>query len=136
LVLYDGVCGLCNRLLRFLLRHDHRAAFRFAPLQSPTGQSMVAHVGGTPGDLKSFYVVADYQTAAPRVLVKSQAAVFVAGELGWPWRVAALFGVLPCALLDRVYDSIADRRYRVFGKLDRCPALPPEFRSRFDDVGA
>jgi predicted DCC family thiol-disulfide oxidoreductase YuxK len=81
LILYDGVCGLCNRLLQFLLVHDDRAVFKFASLQSPTGQAMVERCGGNLHDLKSFYLLANYRTPDARVLTRGAAALFVAGEL-------------------------------------------------------
>src|SRR4051794_17497151 len=88
LVLYDGVCGLCSRLLQFLLRHDHRRVFCFASLQSSIGQSFVERSGANPAELTSFYVVADYQASTSRVFTKSDAALFIAGELGSPWNAA------------------------------------------------
>jgi predicted DCC family thiol-disulfide oxidoreductase YuxK len=133
LVLYDGVCGLCNRLLQFLLRHDHRGVFSFAALQSKVGQSVVERSGGNPGELTSFYVVADYQTAASRVLTRSDAALFVAGALGWPWKVAHVMRFVPRGIRDRAYDVMARSRYRVFGRYDRCLVPRPEFRNRFFD---
>src|SRR5262245_31737623 len=86
LILYDGVCGLCNRLLQFLLLHDHRSVFRFAALQSAVGQAFVKQSGGNPGELTSFYVFADYEAPTSRALTRSDAALFVAGQLGWPWK--------------------------------------------------
>ena len=131
LVLYDGVCGLCSRLLQFLLKHDQRAVFNFASLQSATGKAMVARWGGNPDELTSFYVLANYRTGHARMFSRSSAALFVAGELGWPWRVAVLMRVLPSAILDRVYDVVAQSRYRVFGRYEQCLTPRPEFRSRF-----
>jgi predicted DCC family thiol-disulfide oxidoreductase YuxK len=133
LVLYDGVCGLCSCLLHFLLRHDHRRVFSFASLQSRVGQSFVERTGGNPGEPTSFYVVADYQTAASRVFTRSSAALFVAAELGWPWKAARWMRVVPEGIRDSVYDGVARSRYRVFGRYDRCPVPPPEFRRRFID---
>ena len=133
LVLYDGVCGLCNRLLQFLLRHDHRRVFSFASLQSAVGQTIVAQSGGNPRDLTSFYVVADYQTPASRVFTRSDAALFVASELEWPWRAARWMRWVPNGIRDRVYDLIARHRYQVFGRYDRCLIPGPEFRGRFID---
>jgi predicted DCC family thiol-disulfide oxidoreductase YuxK len=112
LVLYDGVCGLCSRLLQFLLRHDHRAVFNFASLQSATGKAMVARWGGNRDELTSFYVLANYRTGHARMFSRSSAALFVAGELAWPWKWAVLMRVLPPAVLDCVYDVIARSRYR------------------------
>ena len=131
LVLYDGVCGLCNRLLQFLLRHDHRRVFSFASLQSDIGQSIVVRSGRNPGEMTSFYVVADYKTAASRVFTRSNAALFVAAELGWPWKAARWMRVLPKGIRDRAYEVVARSRYRLFGRYDRCPIPSPEFRSRF-----
>jgi predicted DCC family thiol-disulfide oxidoreductase YuxK len=131
LVLYDGVCGLCSRLLQFLLRHDRRGVFSFAPLQSAVGRSIVERSGGNPAEPASFYVVADYQTPASRVFTRSDAALFVAGALGWPWRAARLTRFVPHAIRDRAYDLVARSRYRVFGRYDRCLVPSPEFRGRF-----
>jgi predicted DCC family thiol-disulfide oxidoreductase YuxK len=133
LVLYDGVCGLCSRLLRFVLRHDRGRVFSFASLQSAVGRSVVERSGGNPAELTSFYVVADYQTGASRVFTRSDAALFVAGALGWPWRAAQVVRFLPHAIRDGVYDMVARSRYRVFGRDDRCLVPSPEFRARFID---
>jgi predicted DCC family thiol-disulfide oxidoreductase YuxK len=130
-VLYDGVCGLCNRLLQFLLKHDHRAVFCFASLQSATGKAMVARWGGDPEDLSSFYVVADFRTPDARVVTKSDAALFVAGRLGWPWKLTRVAGVIPKAVRDRLYDVIARSRYRIFGRYEQCLIPSEESRSRF-----
>jgi predicted DCC family thiol-disulfide oxidoreductase YuxK len=87
-VVYDGVCALCSRLVQFLLRHDRHRVFSFASLQSAVGKSLVERSGGNPCELTSFYVVANYQTADSRALTRSDAALFVADALGWPWRAA------------------------------------------------
>jgi predicted DCC family thiol-disulfide oxidoreductase YuxK len=131
LVLYDGVCGLCNRLLQFLLRHDRREVFCFAPLQSPTGRAMVARYGGNPDHPDSFHVVADFRGPGARAIKKSDAAVFVAGQLGWPWKGLAAAGTLPAPLRDVVYDVIARSRYRIFGRYEQCLVPSEEFRGRF-----
>src|SRR5690349_3832926 len=89
-VLYDGVCGLCSHLVQFLLRHDRRRVFSFASLQSAVGTSLVERSGGNPRELTSFYVVANYQTAPSRAFTRSDAALFVAEALGWPWRAARI----------------------------------------------
>ena len=133
LVLYDGVCGLCNHLLQFLLEHDRRGVFSFAALQSAAGNATVARWGGDPEDLTSFYVVADFRTPHARAVTKSDAALFVARELGWPWKALGVARVFPRPLRDRVYDVIARTRYRVFGRYEQCLIPSEEFRSRFVD---
>ncbi len=131
LVLYDGVCGLCSRVIDFILTHDHRAVFTFASLQSAIGRAIVERCGGNPDELTSFYVLANYRTGHARMFSRSSAALFVAGELGWPWKVAVLMRVLSTAILDRVYDVVAQSRYRIFGRHEQCLPPRPEFRSRF-----
>ena len=133
LVLYDGVCGLCSRLVQFLLRRDRRRLFSFASLQSPVGQSVVERAGADSRELTSFYVVADYQTGASRVFSKSDAALFVAGALGWPWTAAGWLRPLPQRIRDWGYDAVAKHRYHVFGRHDQCVVPCPEFRGRFLD---
>jgi len=92
---------------------------------------MVARWGGDPEELSSFYVCADFRTPEARVFTRSDAALFIAGELGWPWNVMRVAGVLPKALLDRLYDVVARTRYRVFGRHEQCTMPSAEFRSRF-----
>ena len=133
LLLYDGVCGLCDHLVQFVLAHDAGGAFDFAPLQSATGREAVAREGGDPDALTSFYVVRDYRTPEARSLVKGRAALFVAHALGWPWKVAGVLGVLPTAVLNLGYDVVARYRYRVFGRFEQCALPRPEQRKRFID---
>jgi predicted DCC family thiol-disulfide oxidoreductase YuxK len=133
LLLYDGVCGLCSRLLQFVLRHDQRRVFNFASLQSEPGGAVVERSGGDPGELSTLYAVADYQSECSRVFTRSDAVLFVATELGWPWKAARLARIVPRRLRDRAYDFVARHRYRVFGRYDRCPVPRPEFRTRFID---
>jgi predicted DCC family thiol-disulfide oxidoreductase YuxK len=131
LVLYDGVCGLCSTLLQFLLTHDRRGVFAFASLQSRTGRAVIERLGDDPAELTSFYVLANYRTDGSRILARSKAALFVAGQLGWPWKAAVIARVLPTAILDHVYNFVARNRYRVFGRFEQCLAPRPEFRGRF-----
>src|SRR5688572_18819925 len=131
LVLYDGMCGLCNHLLQFLLRHDRRGVFCFASLQSATGRAMVARYGGNPDDPDSFHVVADYRAPGARAIRKSDAAVFVASQLGWPWKGLTAASTIPAPLRNAVYDVIAQNRHRIFGRYEQCLLPSEEFRSRF-----
>jgi predicted DCC family thiol-disulfide oxidoreductase YuxK len=133
LLLFDGVCGLCSRLVQFVLMHDRECVFDFASLQSPTGRALVERAGGNPEDLSTFYAFPDYRAPEARPLTKARAALFVMYALGWPWKMARLFGVLPTALLDRLYDLVARNRYRVFGRREHCLIPSPEYRSRFVD---
>lgn len=134
LLLYDGVCGLCDRVVQFVLAHDRRGDFVFAPLQSATGQRMVRRFGGDADALTTFYVIADFQSDRARMLGKSDAALFVADALGWPWKTITIARLVPSFVLDRVYAIVARRRYRVFGRFDQCQLPQPEHRGRFIDA--
>ena len=131
LILYDGVCGLCNRLNAFVLPRDPHGIFHYAPLQSALADSILRRFGRDPGELNTFYIVADYRSSSPRLLSKSHAALFVAKQIGGIWKIATIFGVLPTRLLDAAYDVIARYRYRIFGRYDSCPIPTSEHKSRF-----
>jgi predicted DCC family thiol-disulfide oxidoreductase YuxK len=131
LLLYDGVCGFCSRIVRFVLAHDARGRFCFAPLQSATGMTMVGKCGGNPHELTTFYVVADYRGSHPLVFTKSDAVLFVAAELGWPWTLALVLRVVPGVVRDRLYDLVARYRYRILGRYEQCDLPPREVRHRF-----
>jgi predicted DCC family thiol-disulfide oxidoreductase YuxK len=134
LLLYDGICGLCNRVVRFVLTRDRRRLFDFASLQSATGRSIAERAGRNPDDLNTLYVVANYRTDSPRLLSKSRAALFVVRTLGGIWPALSTVGVLPTPLLDFFYDLTARIRYRVFGRYNSCPLPAPEHRPRFIDL--
>lgn len=131
LILFDGVCGLCDHLVQFVLKRDRQGVFRFASLQSRVGREAVVQAGGDPSVLTTMYVVADFQRRGQRTLTKSQAALFVVDQLGWPWRLALAARVVPRPLLDPVYDLVARFRYRLFGRVEHCVVPTPEFRQRF-----
>ncbi len=134
LILYDGVCGLCNRLNRFVLKRDTIGVFQFASLQSRLGQSLLRGYGTDPGNLKTLYVVVNYGSQSPVLLSKSRAALFVLKTLGGPWRLAAILGVFPRRLLDWAYDLVARHRYAVFGRYESCLMPSPEYKNRYIDV--
>ncbi len=134
LILYDGVCGLCNRLNRFILERDAVAVFQFASLQSRLGQSILRGYGRDPDKLETLYVVVNYDSESAVLLSKSRAALFVLKTLGGPWRLTASLGVLPRRLLDWAYDLVARHRYRVFGRYEYCLMPGPEYENRFIDV--
>ena len=136
LLLYDGVCGLCNRLVRFVLDRDRRGQFRFAALQSAMSKDLLKKYGRDPSDLDTFYAILDYGLPTERILRKGRAGIFVLRRLGGIWSPAVLASPLPDVLLDFVYDNIANRRYRWFGKLDACPLPKPGDAARFLDASA
>ena len=134
LLLYDGVCGLCNRVTQFVLRRDPAGLFDFASLQSETGRAFLRRSGRHPGDLDTLFVVADYRSDSRRVLSKSDASLFIAESVGGPWRIFTVLRALPAAVRDFFYDLIARSRYRIFGRYETCPIPSAEDRQRFIDL--
>ncbi len=133
LLLYDGACGLCNRIVQAVLARDRSGMFHFASLQSPAATRFASRFGAEP-DMSTFVVVSNYRTPQSAWLTKGRAAVFVLTAFGGPWKLAALLGLLPSPLLDRIYDVIARNRHRLFPPVERCLVPPPEYRSRFLDA--
>lgn len=107
--------------------------FRYASLQSQVGQSFVRQSGRDPAELTSFYVIADFRASTARVFTRSDAALFIAGKLDWPWKAARLLRAVPRMVRDFAYEIVARNRYRTFGRYDRCVMPSPEFRNRFLD---
>jgi predicted DCC family thiol-disulfide oxidoreductase YuxK len=131
IVLYDGVCGLCNRLVRIILRRDPGGAFRFAPLQGEFARAALARHSPERGPLETMYVVVAPGTPAERLLSHSDAAVFILERIRGPLRAARWLRLLPRFLRDTLYRIVARHRYRWFGKFETCPLPRPEWRDRF-----
>ncbi len=133
LVLYDGNCGLCHRLVRFVLARDGHGVFHFASLQSDFARTLLQRFGRDPDTLTTFYIVTEYRTLSPSLFCKSKAALLPFHTLGGPWRALGPLRIVPVAVLDRCYDLIARNRYRLFGRRDRCFIPDDKYKSRFID---
>ena len=132
-MLYDGVCGLCDRLVQFTLRRDRRDRIRFASLQGRFAATLLERWKRDPGDLSTVYVVVDAGERSERLLAKSRAILSILEEIGGAWRLAGVLRILPPRLLDAAYDLVARNRYRIFGKYDACVVPAPEWRGKFLD---
>jgi predicted DCC family thiol-disulfide oxidoreductase YuxK len=131
IILYDGVCGLCHRLNRFVLTRDPAGRFRFAALQSVLAREILTRHGRDPRDLDTLYLVLGYGRPDECLLRKSEAALWILGELDGPWRAASGLRVVPRRLRDLGYDLVAHTRYRLFGRFDACPVPDARHRARF-----
>ena len=128
-LLYDGVCGLCNRLVQFVLKRDRRAHFRFAWLQSDYAARILKPQGLDPQDLNTLYVV---EEAGERVTARSDAVIFTLLELGGWWRVAAAaLRIVPKPLREWGYAALARHRYRIFGQHASCTLPEKQYQDRF-----
>jgi len=131
LVLFDGVCNLCNRTVQFIIRHDKAGRFQFASQQSEAGQRILQQHGiPTEAALADSVVVIE----EGRVWLESDAALHILYRLGGVWRIPALLRWVPKGLRDWVYRWVAQNRYRIFGRRESCLVPTPELKQRFLDT--
>ncbi len=125
-VLFDGVCNLCNSSVQFIIARDPSARLRFATLSSPAAQRLIEQ-SDARAPLPDSIVLMDQG----RAYTRSTAALRIARRLRFPWPLLYAFIIVPRPLRDLIYDFIARHRYRWFGKRDACMMPTPELRARF-----
>ncbi|MEJ2483585.1 MAG: DCC1-like thiol-disulfide oxidoreductase family protein [Gemmatimonadota bacterium] len=126
IVLFDGVCHLCHAAVRFIIATDREGTFRFAPLESDLGRRLSDGRFEDGAEPDSVLLVDDgdlYEGA--------EAALRIARRLGPPWSALGILRIVPRSWRERLYASVARRRYRWFGRLDHCPVPDPDLRERF-----
>lgn len=134
ILVYDGVCGLCNRFVQVILRRDRNALFRFASLQSAFAATILARHAASPSDLDTVYVVVDHELPNEHLLSRSDAVILVLKQLPGAWPLLAFFmQLVPKFLRDPTYNVIARNRYRLFGRFEVCAVPSEQDRSRFLD---
>ena len=126
LVLFDGVCNLCNAAVNFVIDRDPRGYFKFAALQSEEGRRLLERYGPDGEVLESLVVV-----EAGRVYRRSAAALRIARRLNGLWPVLYVLMLVPRPLRDAAYRFVARRRYRWFGRREACRVSTPELAERF-----
>ncbi|MDB5227196.1 MAG: thiol-disulfide oxidoreductase [Bacteroidota bacterium] len=128
IVLFDGVCNFCSSSVQFIIKHDKSNSLKFASLQSPTGQQLLAryHI---PKEVDSVIFIDE-----GRAFTKSDAAFRVAKYFSGIWKASRVFLIVPASVRNFFYDIIAKNRYKWFGKKDSCMIPSPEIRDRFIDV--
>jgi predicted DCC family thiol-disulfide oxidoreductase YuxK len=126
IVLYDGTCGLCHRLVRWIMRHEREPVLQFAPLQGETAAALRARFPNIPGNIDTVVLVDD-----DRAYLRSKAILRSTRYLHAPWRWAYALRWLPAPLLDLGYRVVAAVRYRLFGRADACEVPAPAQRARF-----
>ena len=126
IIVFDGYCALCSGFAAFVLRHDAAGRYRLLCAQSPLGHALYRHYGLDPQDYETNILIADGVA-----WFKSEGSIRMAEGLGFPWRLAAVFRILPPAWRDRLYDTVARNRLRWFGKRATCYLPDPRFADRF-----
>jgi predicted DCC family thiol-disulfide oxidoreductase YuxK len=132
-VLYDGVCGLCNGLNQFLLKRDRHDRFRFASLQSEFAAALLKKHDVNSIDLDTVYVVDNYGQANERLLSRSDAVLHVLRQIGGIWNLFRLGSTIPKSLRDALYNLVVQNRYRMFGKYEVCLMPEERFKHKFLD---
>ena len=131
LILYDGVCGLCNAFVRFVIKIDKQDHFRFTPLQGEAARAIVARHGADPDQISTLYLVAFPGQPEEEVWTRGRAALKVITKCGGAWKLLMPFGLLPDFLLNLGYRAIARVRYLIAGRKELCELPSPDDRHRF-----
>jgi predicted DCC family thiol-disulfide oxidoreductase YuxK len=130
-LLYDGLCGFCDRTVQTILKHDRRGTMRFAPLQGPFAQGVLSRHGALAG--VDSLILVEGPPGQETVSVRTEAVVRIADYLGGAWNLVKVLRIIPRPLRDLGYDGFAKVRYRVFGRYNACPVPSAETRARFID---
>ena len=116
IILFDGVCNLCNSAVQFVIQHDKKDVFRFVALQSKLGQEILKHIGINPKNIDSIIL---YEPGVA-YYYKSQAALEIAKSLGGFFHFGTIFRIIPTGISNKLYDYIAKNRYKWYGKKESC----------------
>jgi predicted DCC family thiol-disulfide oxidoreductase YuxK len=126
IVLFDGVCNLCNGAVQFIIRHDKKNIFMFASLQSEVGRKILEQYNFPLDELNSFILIENN-----KAYTRSTGALRVAKKLNGLWPLLYGFIIIPKLLRDGIYNWVAGNRYKWFGKKDACMIPTPELKARF-----
>ncbi|THD32519.1 MAG: thiol-disulfide oxidoreductase DCC family protein [Flavobacterium johnsoniae] len=127
IILFDGVCNLCDSSIQFIIKHDKKDIFRFVALQSKIGLEIIKHIGIDTSKIDSILL---YEPGKA-YYYKAQAALKIAKELGGIYTAISWFSILPNFLTNTVYDYIAKNRYKWYGKKEACMIPTPELKAKF-----
>lgn len=126
ILLFDGICNLCNSLVIFIIKKDPKSKFKFAALQSSGGQTLLKKFGLPSNDLNSIVYI-----KGKKYFLKSTAVLYTLKDLGGFWKLSFVFIIVPKFIRNIFYNLIAKSRYRIFGKRDTCMVPDPQIFQRF-----
>ena len=127
IILFDGVCNLCDSSVQYVIKHDKKDIFRFVSLQSDLGQKILKHSGINPIHTDSIVLYEPWIS----YYYKSTAALEIAKGLSGIFTLATIFKILPAGIRDFVYDYVAKNRYKWYGKKDACMIPSTELKAKF-----
>lgn len=129
LILFDGVCNLCNSSITYVIKHDKHNVFMFAPLQSDVGKQVIEQFQLDTSKTDSIILYSEDNG----LKIKSSAALAIASKLGFPRNLLSVFYIIPPFIRNWGYDFIAKNRYKWYGKKDACMIPTPELKAKFID---
>ena len=124
IIFYDGLCGLCNKAVQIIIKHDKKKVFRFAALESDMAKTKLKSMD----DIDSIVLLSNGQT-----YIFSDAILKICAMLGYPLKLAVIFHIIPKIIRDKVYKFVARHRYKIWGKHDSCPIPTEKQRKLFID---
>ena len=127
IILFDGLCNLCDSAVQFIIKHDKKDVFRFVSLQSDIGKEISNYLGMNSEQLNSIIV---YQPGYA-YYYKSEAVFEITKDLGLIFSLISIFSFLPTSITDSIYDYIAENRYKWYGKKESCMIPTPSLKSKF-----
>ncbi len=127
IILFDGVCNLCDATVQFIIKRDKKDMFRFVPLQSELGQQIIKHIGVDTSKTDSIILY----VPGSAYYYKADAAIRIAKQLGGLFPMMGAFSILPNRLSNTIYDYIARNRYKWYGKKEECMIPTPEMKAKF-----
>lgn len=127
LILFDGICNLCNTSIQYVIKHDKKNVFMFAALQSNIGQQVIKAYQIDPAKTDSILLYSKENG----LTIKSTAALKISKHLGFPRNLLSVFLIIPAFLRNLVYDYIAKNRYKWYGKKDQCMIPNPQIQDKF-----
>lgn len=127
IILFDGVCNLCESSVQFIIKHDKKDVFRFVALQSDLGKKIIQYIGIESDNLDSIVLY----NPGVAYFYKSNAAIEIARDLGGLYQFATIFRIIPSSIRNRIYDYIAKNRYQWYGKKESCLLPTNELKAKF-----
>lgn len=126
IILFDGVCNLCNKSVQFVIKKDKQAKFKFAALQSEAGRQLLKEYNRSQNNFTTIIYIRNN-----KIYTRSSAALHILKDLGGIWQLCYPFIVIPPFIRNPVYNIIAQNRYKLFGKQDSCMIPTPDLKNRF-----
>ncbi|MGB1269666.1 MAG: thiol-disulfide oxidoreductase DCC family protein [Flavobacteriaceae bacterium] len=127
IILFDGVCNLCNASINYVIDKDVKDEFRFLALQSDLGKELQDYLGITSKTLDSIILYIPNEA----YYVKSTAAIKIISRFPGAWKLLSIFSIIPASIRDFIYDVVAKNRYKWYGKQNQCRIPTPELKSKF-----